>query len=581
MNLTMAMPQLIDAIDTLKSGGLAQSFQELNDALSNIQAGNIDFSSDGRMVEINEELNSLLEKRTTINDKISKAQQEIYNSTKKVAQAESESGKNAMTGAQLAFKKLLAKKTEKEQNELISILEKEQIANEAAITTAETTRSAIGKIITAELVKQVALQAALTFGIPLLLAGLGAAVGYYQQQREEAEKLKQERLEASNQQTDELKKNAANIQELYNNYKETGEAADGLREALEQQAEALGIVVTAADDYDSLKQKIDEATASQLAYNAALRGEDSSISKTTATDAGLTFEDKKALGIDTTSASYVSTATGQMQYQADGSVSADIAKTVEKSKELIDLEQQSIANRNAELAILDRGNPKEEEKYQLLKQQNTESQDRIDRLTNYVEGNKDYLDNQYAQAENNVLSVALNTDRFKGQENAAGNFEITSYEQALQYVKNITDELEITEQQQQELAATALEYAGNLEGAAQAQLEIAQNQIEQNPYVYSGVHAGESGMNKINELGEKFDLSNQAKAKISDLIDWSDTNELDARIADLAEEIEEGLSQGMSLDDILSKMQENQAIELTDDEILKQERDDYGYNGED
>jgi len=556
MNITMAMSQLLPALDSLKSSSILNN---INDSLSNLSLTwdtnklNSAVEGDSRMIAVQKEINNLMLERQTIAGHISKLNQQHLLDKKQLRIIEKHlvdfEGTKKERGREISR---LRKSIAAEEQKITQYLESQGVVVDS-LKMKEISREALHKVITAELIKQVALQAALSFGLPLLLAGLAAAVGYFQQQREEAEKLRQEQLEASNERTAQTKESLKNIHELYQKYKETGEGADELKQALEEEAEALGVVVTAADNYETLKEKIDKATASQLAYNAALRGEDTSTTKTTATEAGLTFEDKKALGIDTTAATYVNTANGQMQYQADGSASADIAETVEKSKELINLEQQSITNRNAEIAILDRANKEENDRYILLQQQNRESQDRINRLTNYVESNKDYLNNEYEQAENIVLSTALNSDTTQNILGKSADFSSASYGEALKYVQNLTSYLKITEEQQQQLTADALEYAGNLESAAEAQLAIIENQIQDNPMHYSregDYRNGEQAFNNLKDFGQLNNLSNQELIKLSELVDWTDPD-VDTKFAQKLNQLQEQLNKGLSLDEAL------------------------------
>ena len=118
---------------------------------------------------------------------------------------------------------------------------------------------------------------ALTVGI----AGIGVAVGVVVaavNAHSEAEKCRKEALQASidasNGAFETIKKNAATLNELHKEYKTTGKASDEFKNALLEQAEALGIVnakqMIALGQYDELKKNIDEATQKQLNYNISL-----------------------------------------------------------------------------------------------------------------------------------------------------------------------------------------------------------------------------------------------------------------------------------------------------------------------
>ena len=86
-----------------------------------------------------------------------------------------------------------------------------------------------------------------------------------------------------------------------------------------------------------------------------------------------------------------------------------------------------------------------------------------------MQGNEPHLADQYDQAESRVLSHAMKSNSvFANTTNDAGESIATTYEQALGYVRDLTNGLTLTDAEQKQLAADALEYAGNLDAAAEA-----------------------------------------------------------------------------------------------------------------
>ena len=119
--------------------------------------------------------------------------------------------------------------------------------------------------------------AMLTNPVTWILAGLAAVaagIGVLSQRAEEARKQFEEDLSASNEVVNTINTNKSSYDELYNKYKETGEGADELKEKATALGESLGVqgakALADAGNFDTLNKKIQEATESQLAYNAAL-----------------------------------------------------------------------------------------------------------------------------------------------------------------------------------------------------------------------------------------------------------------------------------------------------------------------
>ena len=105
------------------------------------------------------------------------------------------------------------------------------------------------------------------------IAGISFIIGKHREETEQAKQAALEYLSVSNEFTESSEKTLKDIEKLYDTWKKTGEGAEELEQSLRDQAEALGVVVTAADNYETLIEKIREATAAQLEYNAALKDE--------------------------------------------------------------------------------------------------------------------------------------------------------------------------------------------------------------------------------------------------------------------------------------------------------------------
>ena len=210
------------------------------------------------------------------------------------------------------------------------------------------------------------------------VAAVSALNGVLEAQRKEQEAALQERLDASNEQASSLKENAKSIQSLYEQYQQTGEASDELKDKLAEQAEALGVVTKATDTYESLKNKIDEATASQLQYNAALRAQGEDLESTpkemTAYEAGLSAHTMQAIGAQPSSLKTIyNYKTGQYE-NVEVEQGANLAESVEKARELIQSEQEAIQLNEVEMMQLNRANDAENERYELLKAENEQRQ---------------------------------------------------------------------------------------------------------------------------------------------------------------------------------------------------------------
>lgn len=100
------------------------------------------------------------------------------------------------------------------------------------------------------------------------------AVNSYSEQEEKRKQALQDSIDASNTAVAAIKENKEALDNLYGEYTLTKEASDEFKDALLEQANALGIVnaeqMVALGQYKDLKQEIDEVTKKQLMYNNAL-----------------------------------------------------------------------------------------------------------------------------------------------------------------------------------------------------------------------------------------------------------------------------------------------------------------------
>ena len=110
------------------------------------------------------------------------------------------------------------------------------------------------------------------WAIAAAVAAGSMAYGAYQKQVEETAKQTEEALQKSNEEVANIQSLRDALEPLYEEYLNTGNATEDFKTALVDLGEALGIsdaqILTYAGSYEYLKGKIDEATASQILYNA-------------------------------------------------------------------------------------------------------------------------------------------------------------------------------------------------------------------------------------------------------------------------------------------------------------------------
>ena len=115
--------------------------------------------------------------------------------------------------------------------------------------------------------------------------------------------------------------------------------------------------------------------------------------------------------------------------------------------------------------------------------------------------------------------------------------------------------------------------AENEELAAEAALKIRDQQIADNvgtgnfikgpfengPFSMYEQKAGMWGRDQIDQLAKDFELSLKDKAKISNMIDWTDPA-VDSKVEELVKKLQEGLKNGISLDDLLKSANPEDAM---------------------
>lgn len=381
-----------------------------------------------------------------------------------------------------------------------------------------------------------ALQAARWIGgITLLITAIIAAISWYQKLRQQQRELTRERVDASNELVATNKQALDNINELYDAWKETGEGADELRQALEDQAEALGIVVTAADDYDTLRQKIEEATAAQMYYNAVLRGEDYA-DKPKYSDNGFenfSQDTLNSLGIST---DYYGTADGGVitDYQVDNYAEV-YENAAARRQELL----EEIQEQQADLINIDRA--QNEELYQQTLAAMQANQEELDNIDSWMQENEAAYNDRYEQAQGLATGLALGNQR---------SFDNISWEEAQTQVQRLAEnnDIELSDAQIAQLAHDALIAAGNLEAAANGMSD----------FVVASTALTNTNTDEINIWSDRFDnfldgldVSDEQKMSLFEMIDWSSDN-VDEEVRNLIAQIREGLANGLSLEEIIA-----------------------------
>lgn len=518
-NLSFSLPTLYESFKRITGLNLSSVFQNLK---------GIDFSSISKIGELQDKASQAMEKYKEAQERVKNASENLTKAQAALADAQKSSGASAFF-------------LEKKQIGVTQALEKSQMA-EKALKDAEIEHEAAAKAVTAaETAKATAIQLA-TFAA---LAGLAAIVAMsfaYQKWSQEQQRLLEEQISASDEYTASLKDGLKNIDKLYESWKQTGEGADELRQALEEQAEALEVVVTAADDYETLRQKIEEATAAQLNYNAVLRGQNTEATEYDFSNAyRLSAEDRERLGIETTTTTHRGGGRGAQSQRDTEYTSNNPAEMLQTAKEMREeTANQLLENQNR---LMREANTLSTEDYQNLLDNNTELERRIGLYDTIIQQNQDSYDYNKQTVETAVQANALSKD--------SALREAQSYEEIIADLQIIDGFSGLVLEDQIALAQQAAEWTDNLNAAAEAQMALAEYQVSQNGTNSWGAQKGDRGLAMIDTLSDQYDLTAEQKASVVSLIDWSDP-EVDTKVAELLRQIREGLENGISIDDILA-----------------------------
>ena len=420
--------------------------------------------------------------------------------------------------------------TEAEEEQLL--VEQEASTGEAKITAANKAHADAAKEAAAA---EAAKAAVIRAGAFIAITAIMAIISIYQAYRKEQQRLYKERVDASNELVATNKQALDSINEMYDAWKETGEGADELRQALEDQAEALGIVVTAADDYDTLRQRIEEATAAQLYYNAVLRDGDYA-DKPEYSDKGLdnfSQDTLNSLGIST---DYSSDGNGGVivDYQVDNYAEV-YENAAAKRQELL----EEIQKQQADLAKIDRAT--NEELYQQRYAEMQANQEEFNNIDSWMHENEAAYNDRYEQAQNLTTGLALGSQR---------SFDNISWEEAHTQVQRLAENngIELSDAQITQLAHDALVAAGNLEAAADGMSDfvVASTALTNTNTDEISVWSDRFG-NILDNLG----ASDEQKMSLFEMVDWSSDN-IDEEVRNLIAQIREGLANGLSLEEIIA-----------------------------
>ena len=508
LNLTMAMPQLISAMQTLQNSKFFSNIGTLIN-IPNISKVATDIQELIKQGDIAKKaLGQIGEELETAAKAGSLASQEMLDELKAAAKA-GDDATLSFLGVDNAIGKAMAK-----------------AAAEGA--------SGLG-------ILGAAAKAALIEFWPLLaigaaIAGISFIIGKHREETEQAKQAALEYLSVSNEFTESSEKTLKDIEKLYDTWKKTGEGAEELEQSLRDQAEALGVVVTAADNYETLIEKIREATAAQLEYNAALK--DESPERAEWDFSGLSAETYEQIGASTHKEGIFG-ANGDTEILTWDVLDQDqnFAQLYANTLDLRDEVLQKINANEHEMLTAD------EAHYLQLQQENEGLREELDTYENILSTNKAKYEEDKAIVEQRIQAEALYSDSaFKN---------VQTYEETLAILERVPGFLKLATEDQRQLALQALEWAGNTQAAAEAQMALAEYQVQQNDVNNMGFHQGERGLTMIDTLSDQQGLTAEQKASIVSMIDWTDP-EVDVKVAELLSQIREGLENGISIDDILA-----------------------------
>ena len=400
----------------------------------------------------------------------------------------------------------------------------------------------------------------------------GSALKYLWDEAKEAEaqqKVLNELTDQTAETANKLNETAPALNELYDAYKQTGEASDEFKQSLESQAELLGIndaaLLISQGKYEDLKAKIDEATEAIYNNNAALQ--QAKLDKINPNEMvnELTNDQKERYNVTYHQEEGITGVAGgtatkgqvnkldQTPYELVKVAQQDIETQQEKINSLTqkrnDLVKEGLTATGEASRKIAEDIAKIDNEITEVSKKLAESKEFTEKYSDVLEGSDVIRDNALNQELSNPNSI------FK-----TGNYEdINKFISAQQGVDSSNIDI---------LIKKYSELTGNIDAAAEATLRLQDQQIQNNQGIWKEDtispfgdtqmrfhHYGEEGRDKLNSFAINNELSMQDKAKISDMIDWSDPD-VDQKVAELLQRIQEGLDEGLSLTDAL-KIPEN------------------------
>lgn len=373
-----------------------------------------------------------------------------------------------------------------------------------------------------------------------ILAAALTMYGAYRQNLQESLERNQEKLEESNALIDSIQSQTDNLNSLYSEYKSTGNASEEFKGVLRSLGTELGIVNTEllinTGNYEALKQKIDEATISQLEYNAAAAN----------TVAYQTFQ---------TADSYFG-----MQYHGEKQYAEAAATNAS--------EQQRLQN---DIDILT-------EKQRLVRLDTTISEERrqreIDQLQNQIDSTQESLDQLRADASEEGFDVwRTNKQQALGNQFTAdlASGDLDSYENlnATNLISSLDTRYDSyldafsNEERQAKVLEMASSFAESYEDAA-----LSADLIRKSAEQTFDAFAKDSGYDENAEgLLSQISTWMSDEDKIS-LLNMLQSSELTGKeLTDYINEIIARINNGEDIDDILLSIEADQESEETSEEI--------------
>ena len=322
MNLTMTISQLIPALQTLMGkdwfAGLKTAQQNLKAlqeqyALLQAENGATNFGQQitnaqtnldqaiGTSYNATRDLKLAREEVARANDVWAKSEEKLRLAQEKLTAAQEDSSRSAQSVA--AQKGVLTKSVKAEQKAAEEAAEAQKRLTEAqeAVKKAAVEQTAAGEALTAaeaaetvaaeaeekaqlklaaakKAVRVATMELLASLAIPLAIGGAIAAISALIEKEEELKKAREEAMQAVADETSktvqEINSTKQSFNELWNEYEKTNNASDEFKAALQEQCDILGItdgsLLITKGKYEELKEKIDAATESVYANNAAL-----------------------------------------------------------------------------------------------------------------------------------------------------------------------------------------------------------------------------------------------------------------------------------------------------------------------